>query len=96
MQQVVRHQLHKFGGSSLANVECIKALPLLFRIIVKRMMLLVSAIGKTTNLLISEWVEASHKDTVAANRILQIFVIQYLAMVKCLADTAGASCSSLY
>ncbi len=75
MQQVVRHQLHKFGGSSLANVECIKGVASIIQNYSKENdVIVVSAIGKTTNLLI-EWVEASHKDTVAANRICKIFVI---------------------
>ncbi|WP_407902612.1 bifunctional aspartate kinase/homoserine dehydrogenase II [Gallibacterium anatis] len=84
MQQVVRHQLHKFGGSSLANVECIKGVASIIQNYSKENdVIVVSAIGKTTNLLI-EWVEASHKDTVAANRILQNLRHQYLAMVNAL------------
>ncbi|MFC0309357.1 bifunctional aspartate kinase/homoserine dehydrogenase II [Gallibacterium trehalosifermentans] len=84
MQMVSRYQVHKFGGSSLANADCIRGVASIIRNFSKETdIIVISAIGKTTNLLI-EWVEASHTDTVSANRILQNLRHQYLSLVNAL------------
>lgn len=82
MPTVSRYQVHKFGGSSLANVDCIRGVASITQNYSKETdIIVISAIGKTTNLLI-EWVEASHQDTVSANRILQSLRHQYLSLVN--------------
>ncbi|WP_413789417.1 bifunctional aspartate kinase/homoserine dehydrogenase II [Gallibacterium faecale] len=84
MQTVSRYQVHKFGGSSLANVDCIRGVASIIQNYSKETdVIVISAIGKTTNLLI-EWVEASRTDTVSANRILQNLRHQYLSLVNSL------------
>ncbi|MDW1501917.1 hypothetical protein, partial [Vibrio sp. YT-19(2023)] len=58
----VQRQLHKFGGSSLANPECyLRVADILKEYSVENDLVVVSAAGKTTNRLI-EFLEGLDKD----------------------------------
>ena len=66
---VIRCQLHKFGGSSLANVECYLRVA---RIIAEYSqpddIMVVSAAGSTTNQLI-DWLKLSQGDRSSAHYV---------------------------
>lgn len=77
-----RKQVHKFGGSSLAGVELIKAMANnIHHYGDENDLIIVSAMGKTTNHLI-EWVENATKNPLIANRILQTLKTHYLSITK--------------
>ena len=64
-------QLHKFGGSSLANPECYRRVAKILKEYSKPDdLIVVSAAGKTTNRLI-EFLDALNKDGRIAHEILQ-------------------------
>ncbi|WP_105902863.1 bifunctional aspartate kinase/homoserine dehydrogenase II [Vibrio gangliei] len=64
-------QLHKFGGSSLANPECYKRVAnILKEYSAPADLIVVSAAGSTTNRLI-DWINALEKDGRIAHEILQ-------------------------
>ena len=64
-------QLHKFGGSSLANPECYRrVVDILKEYSSTEDLIVVSAAGKTTNRLI-EFLEALNKDGRLAHEVLQ-------------------------
>ncbi|OOQ68256.1 bifunctional aspartate kinase/homoserine dehydrogenase II [Vibrio parahaemolyticus] len=67
----VQRQLHKFGGSSLANPECyLRVADILKEYSVENDLVVVSAAGKTTNRLI-EFLEGLDKDGRIAHEALQ-------------------------
>ena len=67
----VQRQLHKFGGSSLADPECyLRVINILKEYSNSEDLVVVSAAGKTTNRLI-EFVEGLHKDGRIAHEALQ-------------------------
>ncbi|MGY3568487.1 bifunctional aspartate kinase/homoserine dehydrogenase II [Vibrio paucivorans] len=67
----VQRQLHKFGGSSLADPECyLRVVNILKEYSNSEDLVVVSAAGKTTNRLI-EFVEGLHKDGRIAHEALQ-------------------------
>ena len=67
----VQRQLHKFGGSSLANPECYqRVVTILKEYSAENDLVVVSAAGKTTNLLI-EFLEGLDKDGRIAHEALQ-------------------------
>lgn len=67
----VSRQLHKFGGSSLADPECYQRVAHILRDYSQADdLVVVSAAGKTTNRLI-EFLEALNKDGRAAHEALQ-------------------------
>ncbi len=67
----ISRQLHKFGGSSLANPECyLRVANILKEYSDKQDIVVVSAAGSTTNRLI-DWVVALDKDGRIAHEILQ-------------------------
>lgn len=71
MAQTVKRQLHKFGGSSLADPECYRrVVGILREYSHPNDLIVVSAAGKTTNCLI-EWVERLNKDGRQAHETLQ-------------------------
>ncbi|WP_041393836.1 bifunctional aspartate kinase/homoserine dehydrogenase II [Photobacterium profundum] len=71
MVQTVKRQLHKFGGSSLADPECYRRVTDILREYSHpNDLIVVSAAGKTTNCLI-EWVERLNKDGRQAHETLQ-------------------------
>ncbi|PSV45741.1 bifunctional aspartate kinase/homoserine dehydrogenase II [Photobacterium indicum] len=71
MVQTVKRQLHKFGGSSLADPECYRRVAGILREYSHpNDLIVVSAAGKTTNCLI-EWVERLGKDGRQAHETLQ-------------------------
>ncbi|MGF1874263.1 bifunctional aspartate kinase/homoserine dehydrogenase II [Photobacterium frigidiphilum] len=71
MVQTVKRQLHKFGGSSLADPECYRRVTDILREYSHpNDLIVVSAAGKTTNCLI-EWVERLGKDGRQAHETLQ-------------------------
>jgi bifunctional aspartokinase / homoserine dehydrogenase 2 len=71
MVQTVKRQLHKFGGSSLAEPECYRRVAGILREYSRpNDLIVVSAAGKTTNCLI-EWVERLNKDGRQAHETLQ-------------------------
>ncbi|UMM03350.1 bifunctional aspartate kinase/homoserine dehydrogenase II [Vibrio campbellii] len=68
----VQRQLHKFGGSSLANPECYqRVVTILKEYSAENDLVVVSAAGKTTNRLI-EFLEGLDKDGRIAHEALQI------------------------
>ncbi|PMO34371.1 bifunctional aspartate kinase/homoserine dehydrogenase II [Vibrio sp. 10N.222.52.B12] len=67
----VQRQLHKFGGSSLANPECyLRVVEILKEYSAENDLVVVSAAGKTTNRLI-EFLEGLDKDGRVAHEALQ-------------------------
>ncbi|EGR2553513.1 bifunctional aspartate kinase/homoserine dehydrogenase II [Vibrio alginolyticus] len=67
----VQRQLHKFGGSSLANPECyLRVVGILKEYSTENDLVVVSAAGKTTNRLI-EFLEGLNKDGRIAHEALQ-------------------------
>ncbi|CAH1595568.1 fused aspartate kinase/homoserine dehydrogenase 2 [Vibrio jasicida] len=67
----VQRQLHKFGGSSLANPECyLRVIEILKEYSAENDLVVVSAAGKTTNRLI-EFLEGLDKDGRVAHEALQ-------------------------
>ncbi|EHZ2783649.1 bifunctional aspartate kinase/homoserine dehydrogenase II [Vibrio parahaemolyticus] len=67
----VQRQLHKFGGSSLANPECyLRVADILKEYSAENDLVVVSAAGKTTNRLI-EFLEGLYKDGRIAHEALQ-------------------------
>ncbi|QDJ13103.1 bifunctional aspartate kinase/homoserine dehydrogenase II [Mergibacter septicus] len=77
-----RKQVHKFGGSSLASAELIKAMANnIHHYGDDNDLIIVSAMGKTTNHLI-EWVENAIKNPLIAHRILQTLKNYYLSISK--------------
>lgn len=66
-------QLHKFGGSSLADVKCyLRVAGIMANYSQPGDMMVVSAAGSTTNQLIS-WLRLSEKDRLAAHQVQQSF-----------------------
>ena len=66
-----KRQLHKFGGSSLANPECYRRVAnILQEYSTPDDLIVVSAAGKTTNHLI-EFLDALNKDGRLAHEVLQ-------------------------
>lgn len=71
MSQVQARQLHKFGGSSLADAECYRRVAtILQEYSAAEDLIVVSAAGKTTNRLI-EWLALLAKDGRHAHEVLQ-------------------------
>ncbi|PSW11869.1 bifunctional aspartate kinase/homoserine dehydrogenase II [Photobacterium rosenbergii] len=71
MSHPVTRQLHKFGGSSLADPECyLRVAEILREYSSENDLVVVSAAGKTTNCLI-EWLELLDKDGRQAHEALQ-------------------------
>ena len=71
MSHPVTRQLHKFGGSSLADPECyLRVAEILREYSNENDLVVVSAAGKTTNCLI-EWLELLDKDGRQAHEALQ-------------------------
>lgn len=69
-QQFPPRQLHKFGGSSLADPECFRrVVRILEQYSGKNDLIVVSAAGKTTNTLI-EWLSLVGTDAIAADAVL--------------------------
>lgn len=69
--QKTGRQLHKFGGSSLANVKCyLRVAGIMAEYSHPGDMMVVSAAGSTTNQLIS-WTTSSHTDHTTAHQIQQ-------------------------
>jgi len=67
----IQRQLHKFGGSSLANPECyLRVVDILKKYSMENDLVVVSAAGKTTNRLI-EFLEGLEKDGRIAHEALQ-------------------------
>ncbi|EHC79591.1 Aspartokinase, partial [Salmonella enterica subsp. enterica serovar Senftenberg str. A4-543] len=64
-------QLHKFGGSSLADVKCyLRVAGIMAEYSQPDDMMVVSAAGSTTNQLIS-WLKLSQTDRLSAHQVLQ-------------------------
>lgn len=75
-------QLHKFGGNALADAHGIKQVSQLIQQYSQpNDLIVVSAMGKTTNLLI-DWVTFSQKNPVEANRTLQLIRHHYLTQAN--------------
>jgi len=90
MTQPVQRQLHKFGGSSLADAECYRRVAT----IIKEYsgcddLIVVSAAGKTTNRLIS-WVNLLGKDGRQAHEALQELRFFQQALIEDLLTGAKA------
>jgi aspartokinase/homoserine dehydrogenase 2 len=63
-------QLHKFGGSSLADVKCYLRRGIMTEYSQPGDMMVVSAAGSTTNQLIS-WLKLSQTDRLSAHQVQQ-------------------------
>ncbi|UOE78494.1 bifunctional aspartate kinase/homoserine dehydrogenase II [Vibrio splendidus] len=84
-------QLHKFGGSSLANPECYQRVVNILREYSSATdLVVVSAAGKTTNRLI-EFVEALDKDGRIAHECLQTLRQFQLELIEALLEGEAAS-----
>ncbi|WP_192889522.1 bifunctional aspartate kinase/homoserine dehydrogenase II [Vibrio bathopelagicus] len=84
-------QLHKFGGSSLANAECYQRVVNILREYSSATdLVVVSAAGKTTNRLI-EFVEALDKDGRIAHECLQTLRQFQLELIEALLEGEVAS-----
>ncbi|MEZ8309111.1 bifunctional aspartate kinase/homoserine dehydrogenase II [Vibrio splendidus] len=84
-------QLHKFGGSSLANPECYQRVVNILREYSSATdLVVVSAAGKTTNRLI-EFVEALYKDGRIAHECLQTLRQFQLELIEALLEGEAAS-----
>ncbi|MCF7497689.1 bifunctional aspartate kinase/homoserine dehydrogenase II [Vibrio sp. L5-1] len=84
-------QLHKFGGSSLANPECYQRVVNILREYSSATdLVVVSAAGKTTNRLI-EFVEALDKDGRIAHECLQTLRQFQLELIEVLLEGEAAS-----
>ncbi|MEZ8777672.1 bifunctional aspartate kinase/homoserine dehydrogenase II [Vibrio splendidus] len=84
-------QLHKFGGSSLANPECYQRVVNILREYSSTTdLVVVSAAGKTTNRLI-EFVEALDKDGRIAHECLQTLRQFQLELIEALLEGEAAS-----
>ncbi|WP_439147187.1 bifunctional aspartate kinase/homoserine dehydrogenase II [Vibrio sp.] len=84
-------QLHKFGGSSLANPECYQRVVNILREYSSATdLVVVSAAGKTTNRLI-EFVEALDKDGRIAHECLQTLRQFQLELIETLLEGEAAS-----
>ncbi|WP_122055125.1 bifunctional aspartate kinase/homoserine dehydrogenase II [Vibrio sp. Evd11] len=84
-------QLHKFGGSSLANPECYqRVVNILREYSLATDLVVVSAAGKTTNRLI-EFVEALDKDGRIAHECLQTLRQFQLELIEALLEGEAAS-----
>ncbi|MEZ9315528.1 bifunctional aspartate kinase/homoserine dehydrogenase II [Vibrio lentus] len=84
-------QLHKFGGSSLANPECYQRVVNILREYSSATdLVVVSAAGKTTNRLI-EFVEALDKDGRIAHECLQALRQFQLELIEALLEGEAAS-----
>ncbi|MFS1420930.1 bifunctional aspartate kinase/homoserine dehydrogenase II [Vibrio splendidus] len=84
-------QLHKFGGSSLANPECYQRVVNILREYSSATdLVVVSAAGKTTNRLI-EFVEALDKDGRIAHECLQTVRQFQLELIEALLEGEAAS-----
>ncbi|MFA0349553.1 bifunctional aspartate kinase/homoserine dehydrogenase II [Vibrio sp. 10N.222.55.C6] len=84
-------QLHKFGGSSLANPECYQRVVNILREYSSASdLVVVSAAGKTTNRLI-EFVEALDKDGRIAHECLQTLRQFQLELIEALLEGEAAS-----
>ncbi|MEZ9678724.1 bifunctional aspartate kinase/homoserine dehydrogenase II [Vibrio splendidus] len=84
-------QLHKFGGSSLANPECYQRVVNILREYSSATdLVVVSAAGKTTNRLI-EFVEALDKDGRIAHECLQTLRQFQLELIEALLESEAAS-----
>ncbi|SBT14885.1 bifunctional aspartate kinase/homoserine dehydrogenase II [Vibrio celticus] len=84
-------QLHKFGGSSLANPECYQRVVNILREYSSASdLVVVSAAGKTTNRLI-EFVEALDKDGRIAHECLQALRQFQLDLIEALLEGEAAS-----
>ncbi|MDN6229483.1 MAG: bifunctional aspartate kinase/homoserine dehydrogenase II, partial [Enterobacterales bacterium] len=69
--QAVGRQLHKFGGSSLADVKCyLRVAGIMAEYSAPGDMMVVSAAGSTTNQLIS-WLRLSQTDRISAHQVQQ-------------------------
>lgn len=69
--QAVGRQLHKFGGSSLADVKCyLRVAGIMAEYSFPGDMMVVSAAGSTTNQLIS-WLRLSQTDRISAHQVQQ-------------------------
>lgn len=84
-------QLHKFGGSSLANPECYQRVVNILREYSSATdLVVVSAAGKTTNRLI-EFVEALDKDGRIAHECLQVLRQFQLELIEALLEGESAA-----
>ncbi|UQV21450.1 bifunctional aspartate kinase/homoserine dehydrogenase II [Vibrio sp. J383] len=84
-------QLHKFGGSSLANPECYQRVVNILREYSSATdLVVVSAAGKTTNRLI-EFIEALDKDGRIAHECLQTLRQFQLELIEALLEGEAAS-----
>ena len=84
-------QLHKFGGSSLANPECYqRVVDILREYSSATDLVVVSAAGKTTNRLI-EFVEALDKDGRIAHECLQTLRQFQIELIEALLEGEAAS-----
>ncbi|MEZ8884495.1 bifunctional aspartate kinase/homoserine dehydrogenase II [Vibrio sp. 10N.222.54.F6] len=84
-------QLHKFGGSSLANPECYQRVVNILREYSSATdLVVVSAAGKTTNRLI-EFVEALDKDGRIAHECLQVLRQFQLDLIEALLEGESAA-----
>ena len=84
-------QLHKFGGSSLANPECYQRVVSILREYSSATdLVVVSAAGKTTNRLI-EFVEALDKDGRIAHECLQTLRQFQLELIEALLEVEAGS-----
>lgn len=93
----VQRQLHKFGGSSLANPECyLRVAGILKEYSAENDLVVVSAAGKTTNRLI-EFLEGLEKDGRIAHEALQsLRQFQISLIEELLEETRKNSCLPPY
>lgn len=92
----VSRQLHKFGGSSLANPECYKRVAsILKEYSDSEDLIVVSAAGDTTNQLI-DWIDALDKDGRIAHELLMSLREFHSGLIEALLDESGDLLDTLH
>ncbi|MDG3086949.1 bifunctional aspartate kinase/homoserine dehydrogenase II [Vibrio hannami] len=92
----VSRQLHKFGGSSLANPECYKRVAnILKEYSESEDLIVVSAAGDTTNQLI-DWIDALDKDGRIAHELLMSLREYQSSLIEGLLEDSGILLDTLH
>lgn len=87
----IKRQLHKFGGSSLADAQCYqRVVKILQEHSGEQDLIVVSAAGQTTNKLIS-WIDALDKDGRLAHEVLQDIKLFQTTLIQDLLDKENAN-----